>query len=476
MSGRRAGSGEQGADDGAVHVGESEVTSLEPEREAFVVESEEVEERGLEIVNVDRVADDIHAEVIGFAEGESGAGAAAGHPDGERVGVMIASPARAIVEVALDERGPAEFAPPDDEGVLEESPAFEIEDECGGGLVGVPTLVVELGGDGVVLVPSGMHELDAADAPFHEAPGHEAIVGIGAGCPDIGTVRAEDGFGFAGEVGQLGNGGLHLECHLVLGDAGGDLGIAPGLEVVLVEGGEVVQHRPAGGAVDAIRVGQVEDGIAAAAELHALMSGREEAGSPIEVIEDLAAGGVAGDGGEDGVGGEVVGDGAEAVAEPGAECGAARDLGTGKEQRDGRGVVDGIGVHAFHEAEAVGDLGDVGEEVGDPGTGSAALVEGFDRGEEPLAVCLAGHGAETLAADVFLRDGLAVVALEAGLEVEEIDVGWGAVLEEVDDVLGAGLELGQGGMEGTGRGGGCGDGTGIPGKEAGERGHAEPGG
>jgi len=251
------GSGEDGFDDVAVDVGEAEIAALEPVGESLVVDAEEVEDGGLEVVHVDGVTDDVHAEVIGFSEGEAGSDAASGHPDCEGVRVMIASPAGAVVEVSLDEGGSPEFTAPDDEGIVEQAASFEVEDEGSGGLVRVAALAVEFGGDRVVLVPSGVHELDAADTAFDEASGHEAVVGEGAWGADIGSVFAEDGFGFAGEVGEFGDGGLHLEGHLVLGDAGGDLGITPGVEVVLVERGEVVEHVAASGPADAVGVGEV---------------------------------------------------------------------------------------------------------------------------------------------------------------------------------------------------------------------------
>ena len=50
----------------AVHVGQAEVAALESEGEPFVVDAEQVQDRGLEVVDVDRVAGDVHAEVVGL--------------------------------------------------------------------------------------------------------------------------------------------------------------------------------------------------------------------------------------------------------------------------------------------------------------------------------------------------------------------------------------------------------------------------
>ncbi|MFM1945457.1 MAG: hypothetical protein RI897_4439 [Verrucomicrobiota bacterium] len=54
-------------DDVAVDVGEAEVTSGVAEREAFVVEAEQVEDGGVEVMDVDGVDGGLEAEVIGGA-------------------------------------------------------------------------------------------------------------------------------------------------------------------------------------------------------------------------------------------------------------------------------------------------------------------------------------------------------------------------------------------------------------------------
>src|SRR6185312_16071222 len=90
-------------------VGEAEVAALEAVGEARVVEAEEVEDGGVEVVDVDGVFGDVEAEVVGFAEGDAGFYTAAGEPIGEAVGVMVAA-----VVSALDHGCSAEFAAPDD--------------------------------------------------------------------------------------------------------------------------------------------------------------------------------------------------------------------------------------------------------------------------------------------------------------------------------------------------------------------------
>ena len=51
-------------------VGQAEVAALETVGEPGVVEAEEVEDRGVEVVDVDLVLDAGEAEVVGLAEGD----------------------------------------------------------------------------------------------------------------------------------------------------------------------------------------------------------------------------------------------------------------------------------------------------------------------------------------------------------------------------------------------------------------------
>ncbi len=95
---------------------------------------------GLEIVDVDGVFDDVVAELVALAVGDSGFDATAGHPEGEGIGVMIATPFFGVFDIALEEGRPTEFTAPDDEGVFEEAAHFQIFDQRGGGAVGVGAL------------------------------------------------------------------------------------------------------------------------------------------------------------------------------------------------------------------------------------------------------------------------------------------------------------------------------------------------
>ncbi len=76
-------------------------------------------------------------------------------------------------EAALGVDGATEFTAPDDEGILEETVAFEILDETVGGLINVATLGGHASADIGVVIPVVVIDLDEADAALDEAAGEQ---------------------------------------------------------------------------------------------------------------------------------------------------------------------------------------------------------------------------------------------------------------------------------------------------------------
>ena len=97
-------------------VGQAEVAAGVAVGEGLVVEAEEVEDRGVEVVDVDLVLDGLEAELVGGAVDVAALDAAAGQPHGEAVVVVVAAVHLALVRAGggqLDGRRPAELAAPD---------------------------------------------------------------------------------------------------------------------------------------------------------------------------------------------------------------------------------------------------------------------------------------------------------------------------------------------------------------------------
>lgn len=98
-----------------MYIGESQITAAEAISQLFVVDAHEVQHRSPHIIDGAGVFDSVVAEVVGGAVDVAGLDAATGHPDGEAVGVVIAT------ITALREGRSAEFAGPDDERAVEQA-------------------------------------------------------------------------------------------------------------------------------------------------------------------------------------------------------------------------------------------------------------------------------------------------------------------------------------------------------------------
>ncbi len=76
---------------GGFDAGQALVEPLIAEREPLMVETQEPEHRGVEVVDVNGVLDDVVGELVGFAVDGPGPRPAAGHPHGEAAGMVIAA-------------------------------------------------------------------------------------------------------------------------------------------------------------------------------------------------------------------------------------------------------------------------------------------------------------------------------------------------------------------------------------------------
>src|SRR5262245_58175508 len=99
----------------SLHIGQPEIATLVAECEFFVIETEQVEERGLEIVDLDFVPGNAEAEFVGFAEYEPFFDARAGQENRKAIGIMVAAKDFAAGGAAFAKRSAAKFAAPDDQ-------------------------------------------------------------------------------------------------------------------------------------------------------------------------------------------------------------------------------------------------------------------------------------------------------------------------------------------------------------------------
>ena len=180
----------------AVHVGQPVVPALVLERQLGVVDPQAMQDRGVQVMDVDGVASDVVAEVVGRAVSDAGLDAAAAQPDREAARMVVAAViVRGQCALAID--GPAEFAAPDDQRVVEQAALLEVRDEGGRRLIGIAALAGDLRGQVRMLVPAAVEELDEAHAPFGQPARQQAVGGEGPGLARVGAVQVEDVVGLA---------------------------------------------------------------------------------------------------------------------------------------------------------------------------------------------------------------------------------------------------------------------------------------
>ena len=111
-----------------VHVGQPEVSAGVMERELFVVEAEQVQNRRLQIVDVNGINRDVKAKLVRLAVDNSALYSAPGHPGAEALGMVVAA------GVLRRGRSP-EFGAPNHAGIIQHSPLLEIFKETRNGFV-----------------------------------------------------------------------------------------------------------------------------------------------------------------------------------------------------------------------------------------------------------------------------------------------------------------------------------------------------
>ena len=110
-------------DSGALNTGQALVQALVAIGKSFVVDAQALQHRGVEVVDVHRIADDVIAEIIGFSEGDAFFDSAACHPHAKVTGMVIPSIVLPCEFSLTVDRSP-EFTTKDHQRVLEKSSGF----------------------------------------------------------------------------------------------------------------------------------------------------------------------------------------------------------------------------------------------------------------------------------------------------------------------------------------------------------------
>src|SRR5262245_53486903 len=101
----------------AVHIRQPKIASLEKVGQFFVIESEQVQQRGVEVMDVDFVDLRFVAEIVGLPVDEARFAAAARKPNGEAGWAVVASGEGVVLAAAVFfHRSASEFGAANDEG------------------------------------------------------------------------------------------------------------------------------------------------------------------------------------------------------------------------------------------------------------------------------------------------------------------------------------------------------------------------
>ena len=146
-----------------------------------MIEAEQVQDGGVQVVDGGDVLDGLVAELVGGAVAEAALDAGAGQPDGEAVRVVVAA-----AGALLERRHAAELGDPDDERVVEQAAAVSGRDQSaaqGWSRIGRVDVVLRL--ERLVAVPVAdafAHGVGAVEE-LHEAHAAlDAAAGRGGNC------------------------------------------------------------------------------------------------------------------------------------------------------------------------------------------------------------------------------------------------------------------------------------------------------
>ncbi len=122
-----------------MHIGQPVVAAPEAIRQSTMVDAGEVQNSGVEVVDVNWIFEDIEGVVVGSADALAGFDASPGQPGREAASVMVASVVvHQLAFLGVD--GASEFSGADDKSVFEQSALLEVGQECGGRLIKLPRL------------------------------------------------------------------------------------------------------------------------------------------------------------------------------------------------------------------------------------------------------------------------------------------------------------------------------------------------
>src|SRR6185437_5230384 len=234
-------SGQNLVDDIAINVGQPIVAPAPAVGQPLVVHAHQMQQRGVQIVDVDFVLDRVPAEFVGGAVDDASLHAASGKPHRKAERMMFAAvgPFRG--------RRAAEFASPHDQRVFQQAARFQVLQQSGDRPIGRRAALGQRVFDLAVVVPArsvGVVNLDEPHPAFDQSPRQQALAAEDVGRRLADAIQSPGGFGFSIQVERLGSFDLHAEGQLERGDPSVELiaerPIAAMNLIQLIEGLELI--------------------------------------------------------------------------------------------------------------------------------------------------------------------------------------------------------------------------------------------
>jgi len=153
----------------------------------------------MQVVDINFVLDGVIAELIGGSVSDTSPNTSSCQPDGKAIRVMVSS------ITSLGHGGAAEFAGPEHQRGLEQSPLFEVSQQTRDGLIDRNRVIFVTFLEVTVLIPAIVshiwaEEFDEADAAFDQAAGDEALPSEDRGAWFIQAVKPLCKHSFSGQI------------------------------------------------------------------------------------------------------------------------------------------------------------------------------------------------------------------------------------------------------------------------------------
>ena len=180
------------------------------ECQAFVVQSEQMQDRGVEIVDMHAILGDGHPQIIRRSMDDPPFHAAPCHPGGEHLMVMF--PTFGIGRFVI--RRSPELRCPNDKSVVEQAALLEIAKERGDGAIDVFGKVFMIAHVAVrvpVVRRSRINHFDEADAALDEPPCDQALPAEAGHLAALQAIKRVRGRRFLRDVERFGGGSLHAK-------------------------------------------------------------------------------------------------------------------------------------------------------------------------------------------------------------------------------------------------------------------------